>query len=410
MSINVVFVEPCFPANQREFVRALHAVGARVVGIGERPKHSLDGELQHWLSHYEQIRNVTDVGDLERAVRFVQSKVPVHRLEAVVEAHVMCAATVRERCGIPGTSVRTTFLCRDKPAMKQALREAGVPCAQSLGSNDRAEIRDFAERVGFPLIVKPRDGAGASGTVRVDDMAALDRALAERHVGADGHGVAVEEFIEGHEGFYDTITIQGRVVHDFATHYYPNVLEAMRTRWISPQFVTTNRIDSAPGYGDLRAMGQRVIEALGVETSATHMEWFYGPKGLKFSEIGCRPPGVRAWDLYAAANEFDIYREWAMAIVHGRPAQSLSRRYAAGIIALRPDRDGRIRYYENVDDIHRRFGQWQIDEYFPPPGTPTQPVEAGYMANGWMRFRHPDYDHLRSILDTVGQTVRGRVD
>mgnify|MGYP003350285868 CR=1 FL=1 len=40
----------------------------------------------------------------------------------------------------------------------------------------------------------------------------------------------------------------------------------------------------------------RVITALGIETSATHMEWFFGPKGLKFSEIGCRPPGVRAWD------------------------------------------------------------------------------------------------------------------
>ena len=37
-------------------------------------------------------------------------------------------------------------------------------------------------------------------------------------------------------------------------------------------------------------MGQRVIEALGIGTSATHMEWFFGPKGLRFSEIGCRPP------------------------------------------------------------------------------------------------------------------------
>ncbi len=34
--MNVLFVEPAFPTNQREFVRALHAVGARVTGIGER--------------------------------------------------------------------------------------------------------------------------------------------------------------------------------------------------------------------------------------------------------------------------------------------------------------------------------------------------------------------------------------
>ena len=36
------------------------------------------------------------------------------------------AAKVREKCGIPGTSVKTTWLCRDKPSMKDALREAGV--------------------------------------------------------------------------------------------------------------------------------------------------------------------------------------------------------------------------------------------------------------------------------------------
>jgi hypothetical protein len=95
MPADVVFLEPSFPRNQREFVRALHAVGARVTGIGERPKEWLDPELRHWLTHYEQVGNVTDEAQVERAVRFVQSKVRVDRLEAVVEAHVMCAARVR---------------------------------------------------------------------------------------------------------------------------------------------------------------------------------------------------------------------------------------------------------------------------------------------------------------------------
>ncbi len=407
MPADVVFVEPLFPANQREFVRALHAVGARVTGIGERPREALDPELRSWLFHYEQIDNVTSEAQLEKAVRFVQTKVRVDRLEAVVEAHVMAAARVRERCGIPGTSARTTFLCRDKPAMKDALRAAGIPCAQSIGSADPAEIRDFAARVGFPLIVKPRAAAGASGTVRVDSAQQLTGALAS--FGVDrGQSVAVEEFIEGHEGFYDTITIGGRVVHDFVSHYYPNVLEAMRTRWISPQFVSSNRLDGADGYRELREMGQKVGKVLGIETSATHMEWFFGPKGLKFSEIGCRPPGVRAWDLYAAGNEIDIYREWAMAVVHGRPSQTLSRRFAAGVIALRPEHDGVIAGYDGLDEVQRRFGSWVIDSHLPPDGTPTQPVDAGYMANAWVRMKHPDYDELRGMLDFVGRNVRVR--
>jgi carbamoylphosphate synthase large subunit len=407
--MNVLFVEPCFPPNQTRFVRALAGVGARVIGIGERPAEALDDETRRSLVHYEQIGSVCDEDALLAAVRRAQEREWIDRLEATVEAHIMPTARVREACGIPGTSVHTAHLCRDKPAMKEALRAGGIPCAASTGASSEEEVRSFAEQVGFPLIVKPRDAAGASGTSRVDDWEQLAHAVRQAGVGR-GASVAVEEFVEGHEGFYDTITIGGQVAHEFVTHYYPNVLEAMRTRWISPQFIATNRIDSAPAYAELKDLGRRVLPLLGIETSATHMEWFYGPKGLRFSEIGCRPPGVRAWDLYNAGNDLDLYHEWAMAIVHGRLDREASRRFAAGIIALRPDRDGRITGYEGVEAVRQAVGEWLIDFHLPPQGTPTQPVEAGYMANAWVRLKHPDYDALREMLDLVGRTLQVRAE
>jgi formate-dependent phosphoribosylglycinamide formyltransferase (GAR transformylase) len=402
--VNVILVEPSFPDNQKQFARSLAEVGATVIGIGERSKESLDDDVKGWLTHYEQIGSVVDEGALFDAVRRVQGMVWVDRLEATVEAHIMPAARVREACHIPGTSERTAFLCRDKPAMKEALRAAGVRCAQSTGATSAAEVWSFAAQVGYPLILKPAAGAGAAGATRVNAADELAEAISRSGVD-HGVAIAVEEYVEGHEGFYDTISIDGRVAMDFVTHYYPNVLEAMRTRWISPQFITTNRIGE-PGYDELKAMGQAVVTALGIGTSATHMEWFVGPKGLYFSEIGCRPPGVRCWDLYSAGNDLDIYREWANAIVHGHVATQPSRRMAAGIIALRPDRDGYISGYSGLDDAQTRYGEWVLDAHLPPQGTPTQPVEAGYMANAWVRMRHPDFDHLRGMLDDVGRTVQ----
>lgn len=405
--MHVIFIEPAFPANQRDFVRGLQEAGAGVTAIGEAPVEALGEELAGSLLHYEQVGSVCDEEEMTRVVRWIQSRARVDRLEATVEAHIMPAARVREACGIEGTSVRTAFLCRDKPAMKEALREGGVPCAQSIGSDSPDEVWEFARQVGYPLIVKPRAAAGASGTYRADTDEELEAVLRDTGVGRGGE-VAVEEFIEGHEAFYDTLSIGGTIVHDFVTHYYPGVLEAMRTRWISPQFIATNRLDTAPEYGEVRELGLRVNELLGIDTSATHMEWFYGPKGLKFSEIGCRPPGVRAWDLYCAGNEMDLYREWGMAIAQGRPSQTASRRYSAGLVTLRPDRDGHITAYEGLETVQREYGEWIIDTHLPPPGTPTQPVEAGYMANAWMRLRHPDYDELRVMLDRVGETVQVR--
>ncbi|MFN7961189.1 MAG: ATPase [Thermoanaerobaculia bacterium] len=402
--MHVLFVEPTFPAYQRNFVRGLAEVGARVTGIGETAREYLPAEVKRYLHEYEQVPSVVDERSLLAAVRRAQGREWVDRLEATIEAHVLPAAKVREACGIPGTSVLTTWLCRDKPAMKEALRRAGIPCAQSAGISSPDEAWAFAEAVGYPIILKPRSAAGASGTTRAGnprELAEAIQALGLEH----GESVAAEEFIEGHEGFYDTITIDGQVAHEFISHYYPNVLEAMRERWISPQVLTTNRIGS-PGYDELKAMGRRVIEALGIGTSATHMEWFFGPRGLKFSEIGCRPTGQAQWDIYCAANDFDLYREWAMAIVHGRVGDKPSYRYAAGMVGLRPDRDGRITGYQGIEEVHRAFGDAIFDAGFPSPGTPTQPVSAGYLANAWVRARHPDYDHLRHIFDTIGQTVR----
>jgi formate-dependent phosphoribosylglycinamide formyltransferase (GAR transformylase) len=402
--VNIIFVEPGFPANQRRFALALASVGANVIGIGESEEWALDDELRSALTGYYRVGSVTSVREMTDAVRFIQDRVWVDRLEATVEAHTMPAAQVREATGIPGTSVHTTWLCRDKPSMKQALREAGVPTAASRAADHADEVWEFAATVGYPLILKPRAGAGAQDTMRVDSDAALAHALTV--FGATGAtSIAVEEFVEGHEGFYDTIAHQGRVVHDWTTHYYPNVLEAMRTRWISPQFVTTNRMADSSFYGEVQDLGQRVIEALGISTSATHMEWFHGPKGLKFSEIGARPPGVGCWDLYSASNDVDVYREWAHIITHGMPEQPMRRPYSAGIVALRPDHDGQIRGYSGIDDIQARYGQWVIDGHFPPEGHHTQPVEAGYMANAYVRLRHPDYDTLRGMLDDVGRTI-----
>src|SRR5881394_2635535 len=137
--MNVVFVEPFFPSNQRQFARALAEAGATVIGIGEYGVESFDDDLKGWLHHYERISSVTDVDALTRAVRWVQDKLWVDRLEATIEAHTMAAAQVREACTIPGTSVRTAWLCRDKPSMKEVLREAGVPTAASAAVSSAAQ-------------------------------------------------------------------------------------------------------------------------------------------------------------------------------------------------------------------------------------------------------------------------------
>src|SRR5699024_2917895 len=146
--VNVVFVEPFFPSTQRNFVRGLAEVGATVIGIGEYPTDALDEQLKSWMTHYHHVPSVVDVGAMTAAVWWIQGMCCGVRREALVEAHSVTAAKVREICTIPGISVRAAWLCRDKPSMRETLRAAGVPTAASRAAHNADEVYEFANTVG----------------------------------------------------------------------------------------------------------------------------------------------------------------------------------------------------------------------------------------------------------------------
>ena len=402
---HVIFLEPAFPGNQREFVRGLHAVGATVSGIGTAPIEAYDSELRSWMHSYEQVASTASTQAIVGAVRKIQQRGPwVHALVSTIEALMIPAAEARVLTGIPGMSVEQTHLVRDKVAMKAHLAAQGIRCAKHAEVRNLTQVKAFVDAVGFPIILKPLAAAGAAGTWGADDWKQLENEISASGMGPN-RGVSLEEFVSGHEGFWDTLTVGGRVVYEQISHYYPNVLDAMRTRDCSPLVMVTNRIDSK-GYTQLKVFGRQVLTALQITDSPTHMEWFMGPKGLFFSEIGARPPGVRVWDLYCEANEFDLYKHWAEGIVFGESHPKPSRRYSAGMVALRPNRDGVIKGYTGVETIKERYGDFILRMHLPPPGSRTQPVESGYMGNAWVWGRHPDYDLCKYMLEDVGRTIK----
>ena len=178
--MHVILLAPHFPANQLKFLRGLRNVGARVTGILDCAPQQVPSVVKDLLHDAEFVQNVTDDRQVEAAVRRVQARGPwVHHLEATVEAHVLCAARVRERTGIPGTPSAVIERCRDKIAMKAFLMEQGFPCARQFAVSSPEEARKAAADLGLPVILKPRDGAGAAGTYKITDADSLEQAIAE---------------------------------------------------------------------------------------------------------------------------------------------------------------------------------------------------------------------------------------
>jgi biotin carboxylase len=152
-----------------------------------------------------------------------------------------------------------------------------------------AETRATAEGIGFPLIVKPIAGAGSADTYRADTAAELDAALARiRHVSE----ASCEEFVDGEEYTFDTVSIAGVPAFANVAQYLPRPLVARTNEWISPVIITVRDM-AQEKLADGIALGHRVLGVLGMGDGFTHIEWFRKANGeVVFSEIGCRPGGA----------------------------------------------------------------------------------------------------------------------
>ena len=146
MTKHVAFVGPDLYSAYTDMVRGLKQAGALVTGIGHTPQARLDPELKPYLDHYVRVPSLLDAGAVFEGVREVDRMRSVDLVETGDEAIITHVAKVREALELPGLSVRSATLCRDKPAMKEALRAVGVPCAAAAAVSSKRELHAFAER------------------------------------------------------------------------------------------------------------------------------------------------------------------------------------------------------------------------------------------------------------------------
>src|SRR5690606_14736492 len=91
---------------------------------------------------------------------------------------VRTAAEVAHALGLPGISPECARICTDKLLMRQAWARHGVPQVEFEPVSSPDELRQAAVRLGYPLIIKPRDsrGGGCRGVRRLDSDADLEAA------------------------------------------------------------------------------------------------------------------------------------------------------------------------------------------------------------------------------------------
>ena len=382
-----------------EFARGLADCGARVYGAGDQPVGALPDLVKRSLSEYVQ---VSALWDSQKVIAELSEKLRGHtldRIECLWEPAIMIAAELRQHFGVEGQTVEQARRFRDKEAMKIALDEAGIRTPKHIAANTAAACWAAAEEIGFPLILKPIAGAGSADTYRVNDADELRAVLPRlRHVPL----VSVEEFVDGEEYTFDTITIDGKIAYYNIALYRPRPLIARSNEWISPQVIALRDVDDPKLAGGVR-MGFEVIDALDFRTGFTHMEWYLKDDGeVVFGEIGARPPGAHQVDQMKYACDFDVFRAWGSAVTRGKLDASPERRYNVATIYKRAQGVGRISRIEGTDGLQRRFGEHVVWNTLLPIGAPRRDWLKTLVSDGFIMLRHPDLEETIRMADAVG--------
>ena len=392
--MNVLMISPGYPAEMAFFTRGLGQAGVTVIGLGDQPPDALPATARDALAHYVQVGSLAAEDQVAATVRELARQVRIDQVECLWEPYMLLAARLREELGLPGLTVQQTVPFRDKERMKQLLDAAGLRTPWHVAAGTVADVWAAAERIGFPLIVKPIDGAGSADTYRADSAAELDAILPMlRHVPQ----VSVEEFIDAEEFTYDTICAGGRVLFENICQYHPRPLLTKMHEWISPITMALRDLDE-PGLQGGRELGAAVLRVLGFRDGFTHMEWYRKADGeVVFGEIGARPPGARTVDVMNYATDADLFSAWAQAVTHGRISQPVERRYNAASIFKRASGAGRITHYEGLDALLAEYGEHVAALELLPVGAPRRDWRATTIADGMVIVRHPELPQALEI-------------
>ena len=400
---SVVFVAPFLAETTQRFIRAAaNLAGVRLGLVSQDPPEHLPGDLRSTLAAHWRVDDGMDPAHIAEAVRRLSRRIgPAQRLLGALEQLQVPLARVREELGIEGMTVDVARNFRDKSRMKDVLRAAGIPCARHGLAHDGRQALGHAERLGFPLIVKPPAGAAARGTFRLDDQQSLVQCLEAMPPRADDP-LLLEEFIVGEEHSFDSVCLDGRMIWHSLTHYRPGPLEVLRHPWIQWTVLLPREVDD-PRYDDIRDVAAGALRALGLHTGLTHLEWFRRPDGsVAVSEVAARPPGAQFTTVMSYAHDLDFYEAWARLMIFER-FDPPARAYAAGIAFLRGQGRGRVRSIRGLERAQREMGELVVEVRLPREG--QQPASS-YEGEGYVVLRHERTEVVAEALARLVETVR----
>ena len=374
---NFVFISPNFPDNYWNFCRKLKDNGLRVLGIGDCPYDDLTDNLRDSLDEYYKVSSLENYDEVYRAVAFFIHKYGrIDWLESNNEYWLERDAYLRQDFNIGSGFKPADMPCvKFKSKMKERYIKAGIPVARYHLVDDYNACKAFIDEVGYPVIVKPDNGVGATRTYKLKNEEDLEEFFETK----DEILYIMEEFIDGTVNSYDAIVnSEGEPLFETGNVTPVSLMDVVNENGNSI-FYIRNELPE-----DIRSKGRAALKAFEVKSRFVHFEFFRLNKDQHIGkkdeivalEVNMRPSGGISPTMMNYANSTDVYEVWADMIAYDKTDKGTAERQYCVFTGRRDQRN----YVLSRADVLRHYRQYIREEGRVDPALATDMGDYMFLA------------------------------
>ena len=319
------------------FCRGLKKYGVRVLAIVDTPYNMLQPELKQYCDECYVVQSFNNYDDMVRALGYYTFKYgKIDWIESNNEAWLTLDAKLRDDFNVKtGFNFATIDEYQSKSGMKKYYEEAGVPTARYCLPKTLDDALEFAHKVGYPLVLKPDHGVGASFTYKCLNDEDLTKYFNE----TTNFVMILEEYINADVFTLDGICNgNGDIVYLSSMEYVGNCMDSVMNQSSIGSYTA---IEISDEYRDI---AQRTIRAFKLKNRFFHGEFFrlkedvegLGKKGTVLGlEVNFRPPGGFAPDLMNYSSDIDVFELWAQVLMTQECPDYKEKKYTCGFAGRR---------------------------------------------------------------------------
>ena len=262
-------------------------MGMRVLAFdGNKEAAGLKAADESYVVDIREPEQIYEILDKKQVTKENAVVIPVP-----IGRYLISAGAVNEHYGLVGLSAYTANLCTDKYAFHQQLSRyqlRNVVCELVSAGEEMKEPKEY------PVIVKPRFGAGSRGVLQIRtkmewDLFAKEGPCAEDYI--------IETAVVGSEYGIDAVVIHGKFHLVLARK---KVITPPPARQCVGYYAVSETEETSNFFKTLRAYMQQIVEKLEINHCVMHADLIFQEKKQEFFviELSARPSGHQLHNLF----------------------------------------------------------------------------------------------------------------